>query len=100
MSWPPAPGIRLDGGREHIRAAVPTRAERQLLEIPPAAAALAIDRLGYAQDRPVEWRHTLIRGDRFSLLAEFSPRTGYQLTVGSLYPAAMTTPGVPSGVSW
>lgn len=91
-------GIRLDGGREHIRAAVPTRAERQLLKMAPAAAALAIDRLGYAQDQPVEWRHTLIRGDRFSLLAEFSPRTGYQLTVGSLYPAATAIAGVPAGV--
>ncbi len=91
-------GIRLDGGREHIRAVVPTRAERQLLKIAPAAAALAIDRLGYAQDRPVEWRHTLIRGDRFSLLAEFSPRTGYQLTVGSLHPAATAIAGVPAGV--
>jgi GntR family transcriptional regulator len=30
----------------------------------------------------VEWRHTLIRGDRFSLLAEFSPRIGYRLTLG------------------
>jgi GntR family transcriptional regulator len=92
-------GIRLDGGREHIRAAVPTRAQRQLLNIPPTTAALAIDRLGYAADQPVEWRHTLIRGDQFALLAEFSPRTGYQLTVGSLHPAAATVAGVPSGVS-
>ena len=28
----------------------------------------------------MEWRHTLIRGDRFSLVAEFSPRSDYQLT--------------------
>ena len=83
-------GIRLDGGREHIRAVVPTRAERHLLEIPPVTGALAIDRLGHADGKPVEWRHTLIRGDRFSLLAEFSIQTGYQLTLGSPYPAART----------
>jgi len=47
--------------------------------------ALAIDRLGYAGDRPVEWRRTLIRGDRFSLIAEFSQRTGYQLHLDSRY---------------
>jgi GntR family transcriptional regulator len=47
--------------------------------------ALAIDRLGYAEDRPVEWRRTLIRGDRFSLIAEFSQRTGYQLHLDSRY---------------
>jgi GntR family transcriptional regulator len=92
-------GIRLDGGREHIRAVVPTRAERHLLEIPPVTGALAIDRLGHADGKPVEWRHTLIRGDRFSLLAEFSIQTGYQLTLGSPYPAARMLAGVGSAVS-
>jgi GntR family transcriptional regulator len=47
----------------------------------------------------VEWRHTLIRGDRFSLLAEFSARTGYQLTLGAAQPAARTTASVQSAVS-
>lgn len=75
-------GVRLEGGREHIRAVVPTRAEQRHLQIPPTTGALAIGRLGYAAGRPVEWRHTLIRGDRFSLLAEFSPRIGYRLTLG------------------
>lgn len=73
-------GLRPESGREHIRSIVPSRAQRRLLQIPPATGALAIDRLGYAAGRPVEWRHTLIRGDRFSLVAEFSPRSGYQLT--------------------
>lgn len=73
-------GLRLESGREHIRSVVPTAAQRRLLQIPAATGVLAIDRLGYAAGRPVEWRHTLIRGDRFSLVAEFSPRSGYQLT--------------------
>lgn len=81
-------GVRLQGGREHIRAVMPTPAEQRLLEIPPGVAALAIDRLGHAGGTPVEWRHTLIRGDRFSLVAEFSARTGYQLSLGSAYPGA------------
>ena len=89
-------GIRLQGGREHIRAVVPSRAQQRLLEIPPATAALAIDRLGHAGGRPVEWRHTLIRGDRFSLLAEFSARAGYQLTLGGAQPATRTLAGVPA----
>jgi GntR family transcriptional regulator len=72
-------GIRLEGGRERIRAVVPTRAEQRLLELPPATAVLAIDRLGYAAGEPLEWRHTMVRGDRFSLLAEFSSRGGYRL---------------------
>ena len=80
-------GVRLDGGREHIRAVVPTRAQQRLLGITGSTGALAIDRLSYSGGRPVEWRHTLIRGDRFSLIAEFSPRTGYQLSLDSRYPA-------------
>jgi len=75
-------GVRLEGGREHIRAVVPTRAEQRHLQITPTTGALVIDRLGYAGGRPTEWRHTLIRGDRFSLLAEFSPRIGYRIKLG------------------
>lgn len=75
-------GVRLEAGREHIRAVVPTRAEQRHLQITPTTGALAIDRLGYAGGRPVEWRHTLIRADRFSLLTEFSPLIGYRLTPG------------------
>jgi len=75
-------GVRLEGGREGIRAVVLTRAEQRHLQITPTTGALAIGRLGYADGRPVEWRHTLIRGDRFSLLAEFSHRIGYRLTLG------------------
>lgn len=80
-------GVRLAGGREHIRAVVPTPAQRRLLGLSATTGALAIDRLGFAGGRPVEWRHTLIRGDRFSLVAEFSPRTGYQFNMDSLYAA-------------
>lgn len=81
-------GVRLSGGREHIRAVVPTPAQRCLLGIPAATGVLAIDRLGYFRGRPVEWRHTLIRGDRFSLTAEFSAGTGYRFDLAGLYPAA------------
>jgi GntR family transcriptional regulator len=79
-------GVRLDGGREHIRGVVPTRSQRRLLGIGPSTGALAISRLGHAAGRPVEWRHTLIRGDRFSLLAEFSARTGYRVALDSRFP--------------
>jgi GntR family transcriptional regulator len=58
---------------------VPGEAERGLLGIGPDVAALAIDRLGLAGDRPVEWRHTLVRADRFSVTARFSARGGYRM---------------------
>ncbi|WP_350279057.1 GntR family transcriptional regulator [Kribbella sp. HUAS MG21] len=73
-------GIVLDHGREDIRAVVPTPAERALLHCPADAAAFSINRQGSSQNRPVEWRHTLVRGDRFGLSAEFSAHTGYRLT--------------------
>ena len=42
-------------------------------------AAFAIDRIGLAGERPVEWRHTLVRADRFSVTARFSARDGYRM---------------------
>ncbi len=65
-------GIRLTGGREQIRAVVPTTAERVLLAIPDGAAAFVIDRTGEASGRPVEWRRTVVRGDRFSLATDLT----------------------------
>jgi GntR family transcriptional regulator len=80
-------GIRVDGGREDIRGVVPTRMQQRLLSIPATTGALLISRVGCAAGNPVEWRQTLIRGDRFSLLAEFSSRTGYRLAPDQRYPA-------------
>lgn len=74
-------GVMLTGGLENIRAVVPTPAERLLLGIAPDTAAFAVDRLGLADDQPVEWRHTLVRGDRFGMTADFAARRGYQLAL-------------------
>ncbi len=69
-------GIRVSGGNEHIRAVVPSKAERTLLHMPADGAALAIDRLGCSEGVPVEWRHTVVRGDRFAVTTEFSRTSG------------------------
>lgn len=74
-------GVRLSGGNEHICAVVPTRGEQKLLHVPDGVAAFAIERLSFVDGRPAEWRHTLVRGDRFAVSAEFSVLTGYQLGV-------------------
>ncbi len=76
-------GITLTGGSEHLRAVVPTRAELDLLEMPANIAAFAIERLGFEGGRPLEWRHTLVRGDRFAVSAEFTRPDGYRLSGGS-----------------
>jgi GntR family transcriptional regulator len=73
-------GVRLDSGHENVHAVIPTPAERALLHAPANTAAFAINRLGCVKNHPVEWRHTLVRGDRFALTAKFTARTGYRLT--------------------
>lgn len=74
-------GVRLTGGHEQLHAVVPSRAERQLLRLPTGVAAFAVDRLGLVLERPVEWRHSVVRGDRFSVRAEFDAGIGYRLDV-------------------
>lgn len=74
-------GIELHDGEERIRTAVPPPFERSLLAVPPGSAVFVVDRLGRA-GTPVEWRQTVIRGDRFVLRADFSA-SGYQLTVST-----------------
>lgn len=63
-------GVRLDHSRETIKAVVPTSAERALLHCGPDVACLSIHRLGRAGGRPVEWRHTMVRGDRYAVTTE------------------------------
>jgi GntR family transcriptional regulator len=72
-------GVRLDRGHEEIHAVLPTEAERALLHCSPDTAAFSVNRLSHADGKPVEWRHTLVRGDRFALTADFSAETGYRL---------------------
>lgn len=71
-------GVRLTAGREDIRAVLPTPAERDLLAVGPGVAAFAVERLGCAGDEPVEWRHTLVRGDRYTLTADLTDRDGHR----------------------
>ena len=74
-------GTRLTGGSEVITAAVPTAATRKLLKIPAGTAVMEVQRIGCLRDQPVEWRETLIRGDRFSVAARWSAHEGYRMDV-------------------
>jgi len=71
--------ITVTGGSERIRAAAPSPPERALLGIDEGVAVFAVERLGTAHGDPVEWRHTLVRGDRFALTTDFSSPAGYHL---------------------
>ncbi|NYH84090.1 GntR family transcriptional regulator [Actinopolymorpha cephalotaxi] len=75
-------GTRLSRGHERLRAVIPTPAEQELLDMPEGTAAFAIDRLAYSVDRAVEWRQTLVRGDRFGVTSGFSARSGHLIVTG------------------
>jgi GntR family transcriptional regulator len=65
--------VRIDGGVERVRPVIPTPAERRALGIKSDVAAFAIERLVCSQWAPVEWRQSLVRGDRYSFVVELLP---------------------------
>ncbi len=78
-------GIRLSGGQEQIRAVTGSAAERRDLQAGPEVALLAIDRLACSAGVPMEWRQTLVRGDRFTVTASFSPSAGSHVAFGGAH---------------
>jgi GntR family transcriptional regulator len=65
-------GVRPDAGWERIRPVLPDPEQRRLLRLPARMPALAVERLATWQAAPVEWRHSLVRSDRFSYVARWS----------------------------
>jgi len=71
-------GVTIVGGSERVRPVVPTPAERRALGMGPGVAGFAIERIVRSELGPVEWRQSLVRGDRYSLVVELSPRQANQ----------------------
>lgn len=71
-------GHRVTDGHEQFRAMLPSARERELLALDETTAVFAIERLARAGSTPVEWRHTVVRGDRFTVSAQFSAAGGYR----------------------
>lgn len=67
-------GVVVTSAREVIRPVVLAAAEARLLEVQPGTAAFLVDRVARAGERPVEWRLSLIRGDRYAFSVELPPR--------------------------
>ncbi|HUW78572.1 MAG TPA: GntR family transcriptional regulator [Candidatus Nanopelagicaceae bacterium] len=67
-------GVAPTDGWEQIRAVAPTRSERALLKIPAGGALLEVERISCLHNRPLEYRHTLVRGDRYAVTAQFQGR--------------------------
>jgi GntR family transcriptional regulator len=71
-------GVTIVGGNERVRPVVPTASERRALKLPQGVAGFAIERLVRSDSEPVEWRRSLVRGDRYSLVVELAPRRARQ----------------------
>jgi GntR family transcriptional regulator len=63
---------RPDRGWERIAPVMPSREEREVLRSGVDEAAFQVERLGQHGDVVVEWRVTLIRGDRYRFFADWS----------------------------
>jgi len=66
-------GMTLRSGSERVRPVVPSPQDRRLLKLPAREAALAISRLTLGESEPLEWRESLLRGDRWSIVVELAP---------------------------
>jgi GntR family transcriptional regulator len=67
-----------DAGGEWIHPLLPDAAERRLLGLPAREAVYRILRRGTSGDRPIEWRQTLMRADRYTIVARWSPTSRYE----------------------
>ncbi|MHA6799345.1 GntR family transcriptional regulator [Bounagaea algeriensis] len=78
-------GLRVTAGDEQITAVMPSSAEREVLAVPDGAGAFRIHRFGCTSthDHPIEYRSTLVRGDRFSFRAHWSPHEEYRISIAS-----------------
>lgn len=79
--WHRMTGAGPTGGHETIRAVLPTPEVRARLTMADDEAALEVDRIGFADEDPVEVRTTLIRGSRFAFTAEWSSGHSYQVEI-------------------
>ncbi len=59
-------------GSERLSPLVPTPADRKRLDLRKGDAAFFLERLGQRDGVPVEWRTTIIRGDRYRFVTDWS----------------------------
>ncbi len=62
-------GVHAGSGWERIRPALPSPDERRLLRLPARQAVFVVERATTVSGAPLEWRRTIVRGDRYSFLS-------------------------------
>ena len=73
--------VRPIAGREWVTTELPPKRERDLLEIGAKQPVFRIRRLSESDQGPLEWRETIVRGDRYSFVASWSPSNSYESTL-------------------
>lgn len=66
-------GVHPDRGWEQVRPGVPTPAQRSALQVARGEAVFVVDRQTWAGDLALEVRTTVVRGDRYALVAHWEP---------------------------
>jgi len=69
-------GVVMLAGQETVEARTADELTRDRLEVPLGSPVLVLTRIGHQQDRPLELRETVVRGDRFRLTVAWSGTRG------------------------
>lgn len=59
-------------GWERLTPMVPAPSDRALLQLRKSDAAFFLERLGCCGEEPIEWRTTIIRGDRYRFVSDWT----------------------------
>ncbi len=82
-------GVEPNAGWERLTPMLPGTEQRGLLGLPADTPVLAVERLTMRDATPVEWRHGLLRTDRFAYVTRWSARkhdTGFEPAAGEGQP--------------
>jgi GntR family transcriptional regulator len=71
-------GVTPTDSTEWINTVLPSPDERRLLDLGARQPIFSIDRFSLAGNEPIEWRTTLIRSDRYTFVARWSPASRYE----------------------
>ena len=66
-------------GTERLTPIVPTPSDRALLDLRKGDAAFFLERRGLRDGKPIEWRTTIVRGDRFRFVSDWTAGSHSQL---------------------
>ncbi len=72
--------VHVDAGTERMSASMPDAELRRHLALKPGVPVLDIERLATTRGRPVEWRVTHVRADRFTVETEWNSMKGLSLS--------------------